>query len=92
MQSPKKYYKAIVNTFSRVHTTNNTGNTRVTTKQLGSLLPEFLIWSKTKTLGGLPPNNSAHLFGVTNNVDNYRELLPNKIDFFRAVIDQYWHF
>ena len=42
-----------------------------------------------KTLGELPSNNSTHFFGVTNNVDNYRELLPNKRDFFRAHIDEH---
>ena len=65
---------------------------RITTKLLGSLFSGFLIWNNMKALGELPSNNSTHFFGVTNNVDNYRELLPNKRDFFRAHIDEHWYF
>ena len=70
----------------------NIGNIRVTTKLLGSLFSEFLIWNNSKTFGELPPNNSTHFFGDTDNADNLRDLLPNKRDFFRTHIDQYWHF
>ena len=75
------YYQATAKTFSAIHITNNTDNIRVTTKKLWPLFSEFLIWNNSKTLGHLPTNNSTHFFGVTNNVDNYRVLLPNKRDF-----------
>ena len=75
------YYQATAKTFSAIHITNNTDNIRVTTKKLWPLFSEFLIWNNSKTLGHLPTNNSTHFFGVTNNVDNYRVLLPNKTDF-----------
>ena len=92
MQSPKYYYQAKSNILSRVYVTNNIDNMRITTKLLGSLFSEFLIWNNMKALGELPPSNSTRFFGVTNNVDNYRELLSNKRDFFRAHIDQNWYF
>ena len=92
MWLPKIYYQERANILSRVHITNNTDNLRVITKELWSLFSEFLTRNNSKTLGELAPNNSTHLFGVTNNVDNCRELLSNKRDFFRANINQYWHF